>query len=190
MACSGFHFFNKTQSHQLQGNTNQISMSGSCFPDSNSHESVPLSLCYQRFQDTLMCCREIAEESTVLHLRHQANAFIQGDLQQAFVRNLTAIHHNYVPSLSAPSRSTFLRHWVAHHTCLWLTGRIHSPNQSGKRCPDWSEMNKELSKIQIVSHRGRRSQLETAISTSPLTNSWWMAMPFLTNYTRIIALNL
>ena len=48
------------------------------------------------------------------------------------------------PLLSAPSLPTFLPPWeVLHHTHLWLTGKMDSPDQLRKRCSDWSEISKE-----------------------------------------------
>lgn len=42
---------------------------------------------------------------------------------------------------------------------MWLTGRMDSPNQSGKRCAGWSEISQEWSKIDILSYRGAQKHI-------------------------------
>ena len=67
-----------------------------------------------------------------------------------------------VPSLSAPSLSTFAQRWnifvqfCISNSCDGLARlKIDSTNQSGKRWSDWSEMIKGRAQNKMVSYRGR-----------------------------------
>jgi len=66
------------------------------------------------------------------------------------------------PKTSPPSLPMFPRHWED----LCLTGKMDSPNQSRKTCPDWSEMTWAWPKIKTVSYRNRRGQLQNGHNPS------------------------
>ena len=65
----------------------------------------------------------------------------------------------------------------------WLTSNMGIPNQPGQSCPDCSEVSRELSKVYIVAFRRKQAQSNTSnIRTQHFSNSWRLALAFLTNY--------